>query len=358
MYKKPLITNFLPAEKLSKIDIEKQSELLSENKILKNLIDSVSQMLVILNNERQIIYANKPYLDFCGFSDFELVIGKRPGEVLNCEYAYLTEAGCGTTEFCRSCGAANAIIESKQGKQSTKDCQISTRDNESLNLRVTATPYEYNNQTLTIFAIIDISEEKRREALERIFFHDILNSVGGISGLSSVLKDIEDPVEIIDIANTINRAADNLVEEIKRQHQLHSAERGVLIPKFKNVSSNAILNDLKELYNQHELIGDKSITIDKNAGIIEFSTDPVLLRRIIGNMIINALDVNNPKAQITLSCITKTKSVQFSVHNSSFIESKVHGYFGDADPCFGDIDPPSQKMVQRTDSMTILHLFS
>ncbi len=34
------------------------------------------------------------------------------------------------------------------------------------------------------------------------------------------------------------------------------------------------------------------------------------------------------------------------------------GYFGDADPCFGDIDPPSQKMVQRTDSMTILHLFS
>lgn len=27
-------------------------------------------------------------------------------------------------------------------------------------------------------------------------------------------------------------------------------------------------------------------------------------------------------------------------------------------PHFGDIDPPSQKMVQRTESMTILHLFS
>ncbi|MCD6355219.1 MAG: hypothetical protein J7L95_06695 [Prolixibacteraceae bacterium] len=34
------------------------------------------------------------------------------------------------------------------------------------------------------------------------------------------------------------------------------------------------------------------------------------------------------------------------------------GYFGEADPHSGDIDPPSQKMVQRTDSMTILHLFS
>ena len=66
MYKKPLISNFLPAEKLSKVEIEKQSKLLSENKILKNLIDSVSQMFVILNEERQIVYANKPDLDFCG----------------------------------------------------------------------------------------------------------------------------------------------------------------------------------------------------------------------------------------------------------------------------------------------------
>ncbi|NOR74945.1 MAG: histidine kinase [Draconibacterium sp.] len=276
-----------------------------------------------MNKERQIVYVNKSNLDFCGFSDIESVIGKRVGEIFNCEYAYSSEAGCGTTKFCRSCGAANAIFESKKGKQSTKDCQISTQDNNSLDLRVTATPYKYKNQSLTVFAIKNISDEKRRIALERVFFHDILNSAGGISGLSSVLKNIEDPDEIIDISNSINRAACNMVEEIKRQHQLTSAEDGILIPKFKNVSSSTILNDLKELYNQHELISDKSIKIDKNAKNVEFTTDPVLLRRIIGNMIINAMDVYNPKALVTLSCKTITKSVQFSVHNSSYIEPKV-----------------------------------
>ncbi|MCK5729816.1 MAG: PAS domain-containing sensor histidine kinase [Draconibacterium sp.] len=323
MFKKPIITNFLPAERLSQTEIKKQSGLLADNKILKDLIDSVSQMLLILNEERQIVYANKPYLDFCGFSDFKLVLGKRPGEVLNCEYAYLTEAGCGTTDFCRSCGAAKAIVESKQGEQSTKECQISTRDNDNLELRVSATPYEYNNQSLTVFAIIDISDEKRREALERVFFHDILNSAGGISGLSTVLKEIENPKEIVKIVNTISKAADNLVEEIQMQQQLSYAELGVLTPDLQNISSLAVLNDLKELYNKNDLSKDKLIVIDKNSENIKLNTDPVLLRRVIGNMIINALDTYNPKTQITLCCESKNKSVLFSVHNSNFIKPEI-----------------------------------
>jgi len=323
MFKKPLKTDFLPAERLSPLEIKEQYESLLENKLHKQLIDSVTQMIVVLNEERQIIYANKTYLSFCGFSDIEMVLGKRPGEVLNCEYANLMESGCGTTNYCRSCGAAKAIIESKRGEQSTKDCQISTRDNENLNLRVTATPYKYKNQPLTIFGITDTSDEKRREALERVFFHDILNSVSGISGLSELLKDTENHDDINDLANTINKAANNLVEEIKMQHQLNSAERGILIPNFKSVSSLATLIDLKELYNQHKLTGNQSITIDKNAEDVEFITDPVLLRRIIGNMILNALDVKNQKPRVTLSCVAKDKLVQFSIHNSCFIKPEV-----------------------------------
>ncbi|MCF6356184.1 MAG: PAS domain-containing sensor histidine kinase [Draconibacterium sp.] len=322
MFRKPLATHFLQAERLSQSEIDAQSEILIENKLLKNLIDSVSQMLVILNNERQIVYANKPFLDFCGFADFKYVIGKRPGEVLNCEYAHLTEAGCGTTKFCRSCGAAKAIIESKQGEQSTKDCQISTRNNENLELRVTSTSYKFKNQNLTIFAIIDISDKKRREALERVFFHDILNYAGGISGLSSVLKDIKNPDEISDIAKTINQAASNLVEEIKRQHQLSSAKREELITEFKTVSSLTVLNELKELYNRHDLNNNKIIKIEKKSEEVELITDPILLRRVIGNMIINALDACNSKSEVTLCCVAKANCVQFSVHNSSFIDPK------------------------------------
>ena len=93
MFDKPPIAECFSFERIPQVVMEEQSEVFVENKLLINLVDSISQMLVIMNAERQIIYANKPYLDFCGISDIKSVIGKRPGEVLNCKHAFMTEMG-------------------------------------------------------------------------------------------------------------------------------------------------------------------------------------------------------------------------------------------------------------------------
>jgi len=323
MYKKPLMTDFLPAERVNQTEIEKQSKSFAENELLKKLVDSITQMLVILNEERQIVYANQAYLDFCHFSGLSVAIGKRPGEALDCIHSLLTKSGCGTTEFCQSCGAARAINESKQGSQSVMECSITTKTNYSLDLRVTATPYKYDNQTYTIFAICDISDEKRREILERVFFHDILNSAGGIAGLSSVLKEVEDKEEIIDIANTINKAAENLVDEIQMQRQLSAAERGALKLEIKEVNSLSLLKDLKKLYYTDQLIADKILLINKNSESIDFNSDPVLLRRVLSNMIKNALEVYNPKSYVTIGCKRINECVEFYVQNNKYIEPEV-----------------------------------
>lgn len=323
MFDKPVITECFPFERIPQVVMDEQSEVFVENKLLINLVDSISQMLVIMNAERQIIYANKPYLDFCGISDIKSVVGKRPGEVLNCKHAFVTEMGCGTSEFCQSCGGANAIYTSQLGRQATKECRISTLDKESLDLRVTSTPYKYGGQALTIFALIDISSEKRRESLERVFFHDILNSAGGISGLSNILKEIDNHEELVEVAETITHAANNLVEEIQLQRQISLAERRELIPDFKEINSQALLNDLKSIYSVQQVITDKAIVIDENSENLFLRTDPVLLRRILSNMIKNALEDFNPRAQVTLRCESKEGSVQFSVHNNKFIERKV-----------------------------------
>jgi len=323
MYKKPLLTDFLPAERAGKAEIENQSKSFLENKLLKKLVDSITQMLVILNEERQMVYANQSYLNFCNSTGLSPAIGKRPGEALDCIHSLLTKSGCGTTKYCQSCGAAKAINESKNGNQSVMECSITTKTNYSLDLRITATPYKYNKQSYTIFAICDIGDEKRREILERVFFHDILNSAGGIAGLSSVIKEIEDKDEITDVANTIQKAAENLVDEIQMQRQLSAAERGALKLDIKEINSLALLKETKKLYYTDQLIADKILLIDKDTQSIDLKTDPVLLRRVLSNMIKNALEVPNPKACITMGCKTNGKKVEFSVHNNKYIESDV-----------------------------------
>ncbi len=318
---KPVKTQFAPAERGSPLVLEKDALFFSENKALQKIADAVSTMMVILNQQRQIVYSNQLFLQFLNLSDSKPIIGKRPGEAVDCIHSQITEGGCGTTEFCRTCGAVGAIMESQLGKQSEKECRIITCKNSALDLRITATPYNENGTDYTIFAVHDISNEKRRQTLERVFFHDVLNSAGGISGLSKILAEIDNREEMLEIARAINRAAENMLGEIQAQRLLSDAERGDMEPDFKNIGSQEIIHDVAQLYSGHELVKNKMISIDNNSEELPVYTDPIILRRILGNMLKNALEASSPGTIVTLSCSsTPHQSVRFSVHNNSYME--------------------------------------
>lgn len=316
-------TFFAPAERADQSEVKKQAEIFQNNEALNVVGNAISQMLVVLNQQRQIIYANKHYLQFIGVKSAEEVFGKRVGEAINCIHAFDQEGGCGTTEFCRKCGAVNAIIESHSGSQSVQECRILTFDNDALNLQVTATPYYRENEMFTIFAISDVSNEKRKNALERIFFHDVLNSAGGISGMSTILQEIKDKDEMLEVAQTINRAANNLINEIQTQRQLSAAERGDLKLQLTELDSISILNDVSELYKNHETNNSNEIRIDSQSDNVFFTTDAPILRRIIGNMVKNALEASLPGSPVRLRCHLSDGKIRFSVNNENYMEKDI-----------------------------------
>lgn len=318
-----LKTYHAPAERVDPQLVEKDARKFSNNEMLNKIAEAISTMLLILNPQRQIVYANRLFMEFLNISEIDEVIGKRPGEAMDCINSHLTAGGCGTSEFCRTCGAVNAILESQLGRQSVKECRITTCTNESLDLRVTATPYNENGSDFTIYAIHDISQEKRREILERVFFHDALNTAGGISGLSAILPELREPKEIEEMAQTIHSAANNMVNEIQAQRNLNAAERGELTPDFQETNSLSLLNDVAGLFAQHEIIADKCISIAENSQNIKFITDPVILRRILGNMVKNALEASSPKDTVTMACQETPESIRFSVHNHQWMDRDV-----------------------------------
>ena len=328
MFKEVPTTQFAPPERAELSVLKKDAAFFKKNDPLNKIADAVSTMLLVLNRQRQIVYANNLFLLSFSESDINNLIGKRPGEAVNCIHAYKTGEGCGTTEFCRSCGAVEAILESQLGKKSEKECRIVTCNNNALDLRITATPYLKRGIEYTIFAIHDISHEKRRQALENIFFHDVLNSAGGILGLSGILSELENREQIIDVAQTINRAAENMAREIIAQRQLNAAENGDLTPDIQSVNSLSILNDVAELYSCHDLVKNKSIEIRKDSEDVRIFTDPVIIRRIVGNMVKNALEASTAGSSVKLWCGSNHNSVRFSVHNSGFMnENTQHQIF-------------------------------
>lgn len=323
MNKKPLQTSYAPAERAEDHEVEEQSKVFAGNEILTRFANSVSQMMLILNQERQIVFANNQFLEFLQVKDYTKIIGLRPGEAVNCIHANETNGGCGTTEFCRTCGSVNAILESIAGTASTKECRILTVNKTALDLQITATPYTTKGQKFTIFAIQDISNEKRRKNLERVFFHDILNSAGGIAGLSEILQEAEDPEEIKYMAKILNQAANSMIDEIQSQRQLNFAELGELKIDINRFDSLDFLNELVHTYAMHQLTNNKKVEINPQSVRSEVATDKVLLRRILFNMIKNALEASSTYSKVTLTCLSSQNRTRYEVHNQSYIPKNV-----------------------------------
>ena len=185
-----------------------------------------------------------------------------------------------------------------------------------------ATPLELVGRLFTIVAASDISHEKRREALERTFFHDILNTAGNVLGASYLLRTGKEGARdrFLDL---ISRGSEQLVEEINSHRMLLSAERGTLKIDPETVNSLPTLEKVRLQYSSSPLAQDRTITIDPGSEAAEFESEETLLTRVLGNLLKNALEATKPGGTVTLSCRLKGEQVAFSVHNPAVMARSV-----------------------------------
>ncbi len=317
-----LPTHFAPAERADSADLERQIAYFASDSLLGRLLNAVPDIFLILNAQRQVVYANDALLETMGVHREDLYRGPRPGELLDCVHASETEGGCGTTEFCRTCGAAHAMLSSLNHIKSTKECRIITRDGSALDLQVTATPFDINDEHFSLFAVKDISSEKRRRALERIFFHDILNTAGIVMGLAEVLQDAP-PNDLDEIRERVYVLSLRLIEEINAQKALAEAENNELVVRPDLVDAAALLQEIRDQYRALDLAHERELVIASDERPVRLYTDPTLLRRVIGNLVKNALEAVHPGQVVTLKHTQIGDAVEFSVHNPTYMPQTV-----------------------------------
>lgn len=320
-------THFLPPERSDDDTLERQRQLFTTSSPHRALLDAIPNALVVLNDRRQIVYANAQFRDLSKETDLDLLLGQRVGEALHCIHAQ-DNGGCGTTQFCTTCGAAHAQLSAAYGRQTVQECQINRYLNghgpdgptQPLDLRVWSSPMEIDGEAFTIFAVADISHEKRRQALEHIFFHDIANTAGNIRGLAELIANAP-PSDAI--ALQFSRAVERLLDEIEAQRQLLAAERGDLNVDVFPIRSRQLLQDLIKFYTAHPAATGRHLRLDEEAAIFTFQSDITLLGRVIGNMIKNALEATRPGGVVTVNCYRREETAHFQVHNPGYIPRSV-----------------------------------
>lgn len=309
------------AKRLGEAELQRQTDYFADGFITRHLLDAVPGLLLILNSQRRIIYANPTLFELAGGGNDCSLLGLRPGEALRCVHSERTADGCGGAENCRACGMLDAILASLDGSREVRECRLSRQRGEqveALDLRVWATPLQYREESFTIFSITDISHEKRRQALERLFFHDVLNLVGGIRGFAEVLLEpsLENPAPLV---THIRETAERVIDEILAQRTLAAAENRDLQPKPEAVAAGSLVEQVCGIYRFHEVCRGRELCRDASADGGILISDATLLGRVLGNMVKNALEATPRGGVVTVGSREIEGEVEFWVHNPGTI---------------------------------------
>lgn len=319
-----MTTEHAPAERADARAIEAAARLIASSSMLVTILDALPEPVFILNRQRQVIHGNAAARTMAAGLGCPSILGLRPGELMACRTALEAPSGCGTSEACRTCGAVQAILEAAGGQRSNQECRINRDPGagpEALDFRISASPFVLGNDEFVLFIASDIADEKRRQVLERVFFHDILNTAGGISTMAEMLSTGD--LSLDEVKDDLAVASDTLVQEIKSQRILVAAENNALAVQVAPLGSGAFLGALVHTFRNHEVARGKVIRIAPGSEGHDFSSDEALLSRVVGNLLKNALEATEAGGEVVLGCQIDGAGLAFTCHNRGAMPRNV-----------------------------------
>lgn len=316
---------YKPDDETSFEEVLKGRSEISDRGYLLEILSSFPSLVCILNENNDIVFSNTAMLEKYNIDLEENILGSRPGNLFNCVNVNKTAGGCGTSEKCQYCGAFKAFDEAwRSAVKVMKDCKIVTLQDghyNQLDLEILATPIQFEKRYLLV-SIRDVTEEKRKALLERIFFHDIINIAGGLSGMLDILSrniHIENE-EYVGIAQSLTGM---IIDEIRGQQQLIKAENGELEAVSNPIVIDRFLHDVADQVRFHSAAVDKHINVDIQTKGVTVLSDESLLSRVLINMAKNAFEATFPGESITLKAQQINDNIRLSVHNAGFIPNDV-----------------------------------
>ncbi len=191
-----------------------------------------------------------------------------------------------------------------------------------MSFRVWTYPYTLLEERFCFCVLNDISNEKRKEMLERTFIHDAMNTVGGIYGYADILKDASHS-DAEEYRATIYQLSNSLINEVNAYRELMAAENDELVIHPSPIDSTVLLQEILNVYDKHEVAKERNIVIGSDEQHIMFTSDRILITRVLGNMVKNALEASDPGGVVELKVEQIGEDVRFSVHNQSFIPPQI-----------------------------------
>jgi signal transduction histidine kinase len=314
-------------ERASAAEIQAQASLLATVPVLQRVLNAIPVMTALLNAQRQVVLANERLVAFAAAAAADELLGLRPGEILDCVHSAETEGGCGTTAHCALCGALQTVADAQLGQGRTRLCRIvrhGCAGDEPLEVQISAAPIEISGQVFTVVCAADAAGLVRGERLERSILPRAQALALEIETLSrNVIASDGGPESRRKGLELLAVASGRLSRLVRGGDDLAAAEAGRLTASRRDVSSQDLLSQAAG----EAVIGGAAeggaIRLDPAADDAAVETDPACARRVLREMLVNAMEAAPPGSGVTAGFRVAQKHVDFHVHNGGEMPPSV-----------------------------------
>lgn len=316
-------TFYAPPERIEPKQLLSQVQAINDSQVMATLLQAASGLLMVINANRQIVAINRAFTDAHGIGDPEKALGLRFGEILHCKYA-AAERGCGTSRYCASCGAVIAMMAAIDDDQSCERICALTIDRkgqaQDLCLKVRSQPVVADGRRWILVHVQDISEHQNWANMENDFLHDLDNMLCLVKNYSSYLLDQAPADEAL---QKLRITTERAYREVRLRNKLSHQRQLDSIATIERISLLGIRKMVFNVVLYRSVMTGRNIIEEGPIDDLYLSTDPVLVSRVIINMLLNALEATGPDGTVTLRTIVQETAITWQVWNEGHIPEGV-----------------------------------
>jgi signal transduction histidine kinase len=304
-------------------DVIRRHERIRGMPVLHDVLQTIPSMTILLDTQGRIVHANRRFMEELERTDIRQILGLLPGMALRCVHALTSEGGCGTGSSCRFCGAFQTVVDARTRDEAVGEMRLLRKVDgrqEPVDLRLSCRRLDPDGENLILVAMADITDETRRQQLERAFFHDLLNTANVLRGLSWTLHNATPTPEVTGL---LQKSVNQLTDEIRIQRVLARGGSREQATEVTTIDASRILDDIVGQYRNHLVARDRNLEIDAEGGQVAFESDPALLMRVVGNLVKNALEASEAGQTVTVGHRVDGDHIEFRVHNTTVMPEDV-----------------------------------
>jgi len=185
---------------------------------------------------------------------------------------------------------------------------------------VRACPVVVSGRRFVLLFLQDITRDQQWSALERVFFHDVSNTVCGLVGKSELLITEADKEAL---AGEVRELAVRLAREVEIQKLLFRTSPHSYRPSLADVPAKRVIEEIQRLFTHHSAAENKQVLLPEIDPSLTIRTDMSLLMRVLGNMITNAFEATDSGGEVRLTVESHDDKVSFCVWNRQGIPPDI-----------------------------------